>query len=46
MTFRLQWSVDASNDLQDYLDYILERNARAAARMAERVLAVEEVIRQ
>lgn len=42
---RLQWSYDASTDLQDYLDYISERNTRAAARLAERVLAVEEVIR-
>ena len=46
MTICLRWSVDATTDLQDYLDYILERNARAAARMAERVLAVEEIIRQ
>lgn len=46
MTFRLRWTIAASTDLQDYLDYISEHNPRAAARLAERILAVEKIIQQ
>ena len=44
MTLRIRWTDDAAADLQNHLDYILERNPRAAARLAERVLATEKLI--
>lgn len=46
MTFRLRWTTDASTDLQEHLDYIRERNPRAAARLVERVLEAEKTIGQ
>ena len=45
MTLRIRWTDEAAADLQHHLDYILERNPRAAARLAERVLATEKLIR-
>ena len=46
MTFRLRWTIDASADLQEHLDYIRERNPGAAARLTERVLEAEKIVRQ
>ncbi len=37
MTKRLRWTVQAVAELEEHLEYIFERNPRAAARLAERV---------
>ena len=46
MTSRLRWTTGAAADLQEHLEYILERNPPAAARLAERVFSVEQTIRR
>lgn len=43
---RIRWTADAAADLHEHLEYIFERNPRAAARLTERVLAAERTIRQ
>ena len=40
MTKRLRWTVQAAAELEEHLDYIFERNPRAAVRLAERVWSV------
>lgn len=46
MTPRIRWTADAAADLQAHLEYIFERNPRAAARLAEHVLVAEQTIRE
>jgi len=43
---RVRWTADGTADLQEHLEYIVERNPGAAARLPERVLVAEQTIRQ
>lgn len=46
MTTRIRWTVDAVRDLETQLEYISERNPRAAARLADRVLKAEITLKE
>lgn len=45
MTKRLHWTVEAAAEFEDHLKYILKRNPRAASRLAERILSVEDMLK-
>jgi toxin ParE1/3/4 len=45
MTKRLRWTAQAAAELEEHLGYIFERNPCAAARLAERVWNVKDMLK-